>query len=77
MGTDGNRMPYNNYKLNKKPQKIIPKWHLHLCRHTAISKALSTKDIRIAEAVPWTGDRVQMILSTYFHFIDTGNIDRF
>jgi len=75
--TNGNRMLYNNCKLNKKLQNIVAKWHLHLCRHTFISKALSSKDISIAEVALWTGDSVQMILNTYSHFIDTGNIDKF
>lgn len=72
---NGDRMRYHNKALDKKLKALCSKWHLHILRHTFISSALIKGKVNPVEVAKWVGDSVDMILNTYSHYIDTGNID--
>jgi integrase len=77
-----NRTQWSVEHVCKEIQEFVPKMHIHILRHTFISNALqlNTKDPTKPPASPvevamWVGDSVNMILSVYSHFVNTGNIN--
>lgn len=66
------RLPYS---VESAIRAVVPNFHLHILRHTFISRALLVGKVPPVEVAQWVGDTVAEILNTYSHFIDTGNVD--
>jgi len=65
-----NRNKYQNTHLDKYIRdNVCPKWYLHILRHTFVSRAIHDGKIPPATVALWVGDSVDMILSTYSHFL--------
>jgi len=62
--------------VQKRASEVCTGFHLHLLRHTFISRALMAGQppVKVAK---WVGDSVQMILDTYTHCIPDDSIDDF
>ena len=65
-----NRNKYQNTHLDKAIRtKVCARWYLHVLRHTFVSRAIHDGKIPPATVALWVGDSVDMILSTYSHFV--------
>lgn len=67
------RLPF---QLKKQVLEACPGFHLHLTRHTFITKALMAGQppVKVAK---WVGDSLKTILDTYTHCIPDDSIDDF
>jgi len=70
----GDRNLFSTNYICLELQKIVKHMHMHILRHTFISNALLA-GVPPIEVAKWVGDSLNVILSIYTHFLNTGNID--
>ena len=75
IAASGNRNAYTSMgRLKEELEKIVPNWHLHMLRHTYISRCIN-KGKNPAQVAKVVGDTVNTIMKVYYHFKPTDEFD--
>ena len=74
-----NRLNSYNFahSVRRQVKTIHSDFHIHLLRHTFVTRGLVIGKVSIFEVAKWIGDTPEMVSKVYGHFVHSGNVDSF